>query len=539
MAEVDARLATWAGRFAAGLAPGLARGDPEALRRVADDERAVTAAVERAVAAGDVDLASRIVVDLTFSWSLRGRCARGRALVDAVLAAAPAPSASLLWAAGFLTLYDGDFARGIELAQRAIDAAGKDARVRARAMILLGMATSFVAPADAEPLLRRAAALAAEAEVEERTEAGSRPSDTEAGDGWAVVEARQMLAYTFVWRGDPRSAVVELDASMPALDAIGHPQLRAWDAAARAEAAAQSGRLAEAVELGRRGIELARRVEEPVSASGALLPLVAALILLGRAADAATVIEDVAPFFDSHPGLATRESLLAARAAAAAAADPVAALPVLDQAHEATSGIALVSARMGVLRATALLVGGEVGAASADAAQALALFAGLGDVGGVGAALAVAVAADVVAGAEPDTTELLAALGVALDRGLRPVVADGLDVLGAAALDRRATVAAHLHAAAARLRTDPRRRRHAARKAAAHAVRAREPTIRRSGRRRAGPRGGRGARVRRPGCGDRAGVRGRAGRASPRRRVRSSCWSRQVYRTARSAVGSG
>ena len=95
---------------------------------------------------------------------------------------------------------------------------------------------------------------------------------------------------------------------LAALERLDHGQLRAWDAAIRADAAATSGRYAEAEELARRGFELAVGVAEPVSAFGAMTPLVRALVATGRTAEARAVLTVGLAFLDTHPGLGTETS---------------------------------------------------------------------------------------------------------------------------------------------------------------------------------------------------------------------------------------
>ena len=71
-------------------------------------------------------------------------------------------------------------------------------------------------------------------------------------------------------RTDLAGATAAVDAARAALARLGHAQLRAWDAAIRAEIAVAAGRFAEAVARGAEGLRLAVAVGEPVSAMGAL-----------------------------------------------------------------------------------------------------------------------------------------------------------------------------------------------------------------------------------------------------------------------------
>ena len=62
-----------------------------------------------------------------------------------------------------------------------------------------------------------------------------------------------MLAYTHLLRADLPAALAAADAAGPTLEGLGHPQLRAWDAAIRAEVAGGQGRFAEAQTWGYEG----------------------------------------------------------------------------------------------------------------------------------------------------------------------------------------------------------------------------------------------------------------------------------------------
>ncbi|MDT7680510.1 MAG: hypothetical protein QOG57_820, partial [Pseudonocardiales bacterium] len=73
-------------------------------------------------------------------------------------------------------------------------------------------------------------------------------------------------------------------AALPALARLGHAQLRAWDAAIRADVAAQTGHFEGACTYGRVAISLAVGIGEPVSASTVLPPW------RGRSASSAVLI---------------------------------------------------------------------------------------------------------------------------------------------------------------------------------------------------------------------------------------------------------
>ena len=448
-ARAHALLIHWVADFARGCRAGLGRAETQILARVQRDDDSVRSALAHALRTGsDLDLAAGIVVDLAFAWFLRGRCAEGRDWASAIsvaigavpedmgqtpLKTVPPP---LRWAEAFFTAYCGQFEEGQELAEVAARQAAiaGDRQTEARSMILVGIVQMFVDPSSAERVLAGAAELAAEV-----------------GDDWGQVEALQSQAYVRLFRTDHRSALALSDATLPALDRLGHAQLRAWDAAIRADVAAQTGRFAEAYRYGRMGVELAVGIGEPVSATMALLPLVRALCELGRVEEAAAAVAAHAPFADDHPGMGTAEGVGLAEAFTRVWADPNTAqlmspVPV--------AGAAVYPGHAAVLRAIALLAGGDTEAARAAADDALRWTADSGN-------REIACAATLVLGMSDraqgrDASEpAFRALGDAIEAGLIPLVADALDLVAGVALDAdRATVAARLHAASGRLRSE-------------------------------------------------------------------------------------
>ena len=284
--QAHARLLDWAVAFAAEIGAGLERADPEALRRADACDAAVSSALRRAVVAGRGADGAAMAADLAFAWSLRGRCAEGLAQVRRLVAALDPVPSPLRWTHAFLAAYSGEMEAGFALASVAVEesAAGDD-RSRARALTLQGMVLQFADPAAAEGLVTEAAALA-----------------EHAGDDWCRVEALQMLAYTHLLRADLPAALAAADAAGPTLDRLGHPQLRAWDAAIRTEVAAGQGRFAAAHKSGHDGLRLAVAVGEPVSALGCLIPLLRTHVATGRAAEAEAVLDAHREFFRTHPG---------------------------------------------------------------------------------------------------------------------------------------------------------------------------------------------------------------------------------------------
>ena len=429
-------LLTWATWFARDVRVGLEHADPDALSRVDRADAAISSVLDRACESGQgLDAAAAVVEDMAFGWSLRGRCAGGLARARALAAALDDVPPGLEWAHGFLAFHAGDLTAGTACAERAVRAGGP--RVRARALILLGAAQTVVDPSGAEHLLAEAAGVAGGA-----------------GDDWALVEAARCRADTHLYRGAPADALRCVDDVAHALDRIRHPQLRAWDAAVRADAVEAGGRYADALREGRRGIALARAVGEPVAATRAWLPLLRALVALGHDAEAARVRDDGLRFVDDHPGPGCAPAGLLGTALVASRGPVEAAV---DAARAATACPDLVPAGVaeaGVLLAVALLRSGDPGAAHDAAVDAAATAQAIGHRGLV-------VSADLVtaAAAAADGREASAAafdvLGTAHELGLRLRVADALDLV--ASIHRagdRSTVAARLHAAAARIRTD-------------------------------------------------------------------------------------
>jgi len=438
--EVYARLIGWVAELATAASAGLGRAEPEALARVGRDDAAVRSVLTHALATGvDLDVAAGIVVDLAFSWFLRGRCAEGRDWAARISAALDSPPPGLAWANAFLTGYSGDLEGAIELAEAAAEQAGAagDAAIRARSLIVVGMAQLFEGPAAAAPVLAEAGQLA---EL--------------AGDDWGHVEALQALAYTYLFRTDHQAALGCADDSLPALSRLGHTQLWAWDAAIRAQVAAQTGHFAQARTYGLEAQRLAVGIGEPVSASTVLLPLVLALCQLGCTDQAAEVVAAHGLFIDTHPGLMAAEALGLAAAIIAAWADPTTGAVRIERAlaAAAAAGVALLGGEAAVLLAVTRLAGGDPETARTAAEEALSWATAMGNRETACAARLARGVIQRVLGhdASEDAYRALAEAGAA---ELRPLVPDALDLIAGLALDGgRVVVAARLHAASRRLR---------------------------------------------------------------------------------------
>ena len=255
-----------------------------------------------------------------------------------------------------------------------------------------------------------------------------------------------MLAYCRTTRADLAGATAAVDAALPALARLGHAQLRAWDAAIRAEIAVAAGRFAEAVARGAEGLRLAVAVGEPVSAMGALHPLVGALVATGEVDAARAVVAEHREFFATHPGIGVAESLLLA------AAQTGESSPAAAYAATAAVGVWWVAAEAADLLARRLLVAGDAAGAVAATTEALETAGAIG-LRGLACRLRLTQAAAARALGEGDPAEAAhAALAEAAELGLRPVVVDGLDLLATLTADGQR--AGRLAGAAAALRAE-------------------------------------------------------------------------------------
>jgi predicted ATPase len=414
--EVQGRLLDWAVGFARDVRAGLERADPEALHRADACVAAVTSALDRAVTAGRGADGAGVAADLTFAWSLRGRCAEGVALVERLAAALDPVPPPLQWAHAFLAGYSGDMASGFALASAAAEAAAAvgDDRSRARALTLQGLVLQFADPAAAEGIVTEAAALA------ERV-----------GDEWCRVEALQMLAYTHLLRADLPAALDAAEAAVPTLERLGHSQLRAWDAAIRTEVATGQGRFADAEKWGRTGLHLAVVIGEPISALGSLVPLLRTLLATGRVDEAETVLDGHRAFFATHPGMVTAESMTLAAAAVASEADPTTAPATASAALASAKAIdqAWYAAEAADLLALARLRDGDADGAREAAREAAGSAERIGHRGLACRAAFTAAVAERARG--DDTGPVHDALVEAARLGLRPLVVDGLEIVAA------------------------------------------------------------------------------------------------------------
>lgn len=439
----------WVADLTRGAGPGLDRADPAILRAVLRDDGAVRAALSYAIRTGDgVDVAAEIVAGLAFYWSVRGQLAEGWGWARRVSAASEFASSGLTWASAFLACYAGDVAAAAELAQEAstVAAAAGDDRMRGRALIIVGLVTTSDEQGPDQAVLNQAI------EYTDR-----------ACDRWGSVESRQVLAYLYLARSDYRLALTHLDAALPLAEELGHDQLLAWDAGGRADAARLAGQFDLAVIAGRRGLELAHALGEPVSAAYALRPLVQALCQLGRAEEAVAEVAARRWFFAEHPAVGDEQVAYTDAVAAMWATGPASVGEQLEQLATAApdSVWGVMGAEVGALRAVSRLAEGDAVGARFVAEETVELARrGAAREAACVAALAGCAADRMLSGETTDTAcdidgRAHRTLADAADLGLWPQVADALDLVAGLAIDKgRPAVAARLHAASARLRSE-------------------------------------------------------------------------------------
>jgi len=154
--------------------PALVAPGSDRWLSILDNEAPNMAAAQEHALLTDPIVAMRIAVAHAMYWTLRGRVAEAETAYSAVLAAAPEPSAlraRTLWARAWLKLHGEGGQPAIALAQEAIELAEQfgDLSTIARALDVIGALGMFVDPVNSRPTLERGAELA-----------------REAGDDWAL-----------------------------------------------------------------------------------------------------------------------------------------------------------------------------------------------------------------------------------------------------------------------------------------------------------------------------------------------------------------
>ena len=190
-----------------------------------------------------------------------------------------------------------------------------------------------------------------------------------------------------------------------------------------------------------------------MSAFGAMTPLVRALVATGRTAEAHAVLTVGLAFLDTHPGLGIETSAGFAQAIVAAPGEPRVAEAAAAAAMGAAEDIPFYRMQSALLLGTpgyAWATRREAREAADTAAEIAAL---LGNAGATAAAALISAAAGRTRG--HDDGRVYGALAQAHELGIRPLVVDGLALVGALARDAgRASVAARLHGAGERLRAE-------------------------------------------------------------------------------------
>jgi predicted ATPase/DNA-binding CsgD family transcriptional regulator len=423
------------------VAPHLEVAGQNAWLDALDDEAANLAAALDHAAAGDEESALRLCAALTVWWKLRGSFA----LADAAYVRALEPGserlaalrARVLWARGYLLAYAARFEEAVAVELEALEIARRlgETSTEARALDVLGTMQMFLDPTGAREGLERARELAR----------GS-------GDDWCFVDVCQIIATTLLMQNDLRAEDV-FDDGLEIIERTGYAEFAAWHWWGIGQVRQIQGRDDEALALYKRAIAVADAVGEPVSvgithASAGVLrcdrgDAQAALADLGQA-----MVRSVA----TGAGLAISLLELATAYAKASAGMLEEGCAALGRYIEHVAGADLYGMAFALCalgRARLSLAEFDDAFARADQARELAE-------GPLQNPALAARARHVLAGVslgrgEPAEAERVAheALGMLLDRDLRPGVPALLDVLAraAAALDSNEEAARILGAA--------------------------------------------------------------------------------------------
>ncbi|HSA48633.1 MAG TPA: LuxR C-terminal-related transcriptional regulator [Yinghuangia sp.] len=173
--------------------------------------------LENSSADGALD-ALRLTSALCLHWRITGRYAEGaQALAQALAAAPPKPhwaTARALAGHAWMLYWQGDSQRAVRDAEAADAMARRvgDGRAQAQALSLLGAAAMLMDPPRAQPVLRRAAALA-----------------KEAGDPCSLGDASSSLSTSFFWQDDYPAAVECADAAEAVATEVGLHNVLFWN----------------------------------------------------------------------------------------------------------------------------------------------------------------------------------------------------------------------------------------------------------------------------------------------------------------------
>ena len=361
-AAVRDRHRDWFLSLAECVEPNLYAADQDRWLDLLDQDAAnLAAALDRAVLT-DAEMALRLCVALTVLWKLRGRfveadSAYGRALD----AAGPDPTrlrARVLWARAYVGAYAGGYENPVQHAQEALAIAQElgDDSTAARALDVLGTLTMFPDPVGAGPIQEQAIVLA-----------------RAAGDDWCLIDATQILGYTYFLQDRHTDAAETLNSVYPLIERMGYREFVSWHWFGLGFGAWVFGDFDRAEELLRRALQAAREVGEPVTEGFSLAQLALIDIDHGRAEEA---LEALGPGLERIVATGAGMALPSALAVVALAHG---ALGQLDQARAelehvlsgATEGFTYMQAWCAWGLARVLLAMGDVEGAEARAVEAL------------------------------------------------------------------------------------------------------------------------------------------------------------------------
>ena len=239
------------------------------LRTLAAEDANLTQALEHATQT-DPGKALRLAVALTFYWKLQGRFVAAETgyahALDAAGTDAPL-RARALWGRAYLLAYAGGYEEALEYAQAALElaeAAG-DRSTMARALDALGTVTLFADPQATRPGQERSVALA-----------------RESGDDWCLADATQILAFTYAIEGRQDEALAVAEGVLPLIERMGYREFLAWHWFLAAMGEFESANWPACEAHCERAITAAREVGEPVSEGHAQVYLAYTDLLHGR-----------------------------------------------------------------------------------------------------------------------------------------------------------------------------------------------------------------------------------------------------------------
>jgi predicted ATPase/class 3 adenylate cyclase/DNA-binding NarL/FixJ family response regulator len=239
------------------------------LRTLAAEDANLTQALQHA-AQTDPGKALRLAVALTFYWKLQGRFVAAETGYAHALDAAgtdAALRARALWGRAYLLAYAGGYEEAVEYAQVALELAEADGdrSTMARALDVLGTVTMFADPRATRPGQERSVALA-----------------RESGDDWCLADATQILAFTYAIEGRRDEALAVAEEVLPLIERMGYREFLAWHWQLAAMGDLESANWAACEAHCERAIAAASEVGEPVSEGIAQTYLAYADLLRGR-----------------------------------------------------------------------------------------------------------------------------------------------------------------------------------------------------------------------------------------------------------------